>query len=210
MQQYAAVVPVKPPARGKSRLGGLSGVPDDRRHALAEAFALDTVSACLVTPGVARVVVATDDRGFAGRAVALGASTVPDGDARGLNLVLRQATAEAARRWPSLRPVAICADLPALRVADLRAALEEAGAVDGPAYVADHTGTGTTLYTATSALFAPCFGPGSARAHHDGGAVALAGELPTLRHDVDDVRDLEAAAALGLGAATSAAWSGRP
>lgn len=210
MQEYAAVVPVKPPAHGKSRLGGLSGVPDDQRHALAEAFALDTVSACLATPGVAHVLVATDDPGLAVRVAALGASAVPDGDARGLNPVLRQTVDEVVRRWPSVRPVAVCADLPALQATDLRSALDQAAAVPGAAYVADHEGTGTTLYTAPPERFAPQFGPGSARAHRDGGAVALSGELATLRRDVDHLRDLEVAARLGLGAATTAAWSAGP
>ena len=41
------VVPVKPPALGKSRLVGLT---DEQRRELAEAFALDTVTAALATP----------------------------------------------------------------------------------------------------------------------------------------------------------------
>ena len=45
----AVVVPVKPPAFGKSRLVGLS---DEQRRDLAEAFALDTVQAASATPGV--------------------------------------------------------------------------------------------------------------------------------------------------------------
>src|SRR3954452_4788739 len=55
---YAVLVPVKPPAVGKSRLVGLG--PDTRR-ALAEAFALDTVTACLAAQQVAEVLVVTDD-----------------------------------------------------------------------------------------------------------------------------------------------------
>ena len=46
-QEYVVLVPVKPPAVGKSRLVGL---PDETRRELAAAFALDTVSACLATP----------------------------------------------------------------------------------------------------------------------------------------------------------------
>ncbi len=51
-QEYVVLVPVKPPAVGKSRLVGL---PDGPRRELAAAFALDTVSACLATPGVGAV-----------------------------------------------------------------------------------------------------------------------------------------------------------
>ncbi len=57
-QQYAALVPVKPPARGKSRL---VGADDATRRALAAAFARDTVLACLAADRVAQVLVVTDD-----------------------------------------------------------------------------------------------------------------------------------------------------
>ena len=65
MQKYVALVPVKPPALGKSRLVGLT---DDVRRALAAAFALDTVAACVAAESVAQVLVATDDAAFAARA----------------------------------------------------------------------------------------------------------------------------------------------
>ena len=47
--RFAVILPVKPPSRGKSRL---VGIDDDRRAALARAFALDTAEACLATPSV--------------------------------------------------------------------------------------------------------------------------------------------------------------
>ena len=65
--------------------------------------------------GCAEVLVATDDAAFATRFAALGCATIPDGDTTDLNSALRQAAAEAHRRWPDLLPVALCADLPALR-----------------------------------------------------------------------------------------------
>lgn len=194
------VVPVKPPAFGKSRL---QGPTDELRRELAGAFALDTAAACLATEGVAQVLVATDDARFAARLAALGCATVPDGDTSGLNAALRQAVAEARRRWPDLTPVALLADLPALRPGDLGAALA-ALVPGGPSYVADADGTGTTLYTAPYDEFDPAFGVGSAEAHQQGGALPVRGELATLRRDVDDLDDLRAAAALGLGPATAA------
>lgn len=196
--RFAVILPVKPPSRGKSRLAGIG---DDRRAALARAFALDTAEACLATPSVGAVLAVTDDVRFSFELGALGCDAIPDGVSGDLNGTLTQAAAEVVRRWPALTPVALCGDLPALRPSDLDAALVIAGSRD-PAtasYVADAAGTGTTLYTAAYDLFGPSFGADSARLHRDGGAVPLAGDLPSLRQDVDTVDDLRAAALLGLG-----------
>ncbi len=194
--QHVVVIPVKPPGVGKTRL---VGVPAEQRVALAAAFAIDTVTVCLAAPGVAQVLVTTDDARFAATLTALGAEACPDGGS-GLNRALVQAAAEAARRWPGLRPVALCADLPALRAEDLTSAL---GSVAGrTSYVVDTEGTGTTLYTASYDDFAPQFGTGSAAAHAAAGAVPLDGALSGLRQDVDDLASLRAAVVLGVGPAT--------
>lgn len=199
-QQYSVVVPVKPPARGKSRLVGL---PDEQRRGLATAFALDTVTACLGAEHVGAVLVVTDDVAFSARLSALGCAAIPDGVAGDLNGTLRQAVAEARRRWPDLEPVALCADLPALSPTDLDDALARARS-GAASFVADAEGVGTTLYTAPYELFDPRFGPASRAAHLDGGAAEIDGDLATLRRDVDDLSDLRAAHRLGLGAHTAA------
>ncbi len=194
---YAVVVPVKPPSRGKSRLVGL---PDGARAELAAAFALDTVAACVAARHVGAVLVATDDARFSAALAATGAPCIPDGDSSDLNATLRQTAAEARRRWPSMRPVALCADLPALDPRDLDAALTSP-ALDGevPAFVADAAGIGTTLYAASWEAFDPRYGEGSRRAHLDAGAVEIPDPLTTLRRDVDDLPDLQAASVLGVG-----------
>jgi 2-phospho-L-lactate guanylyltransferase len=197
LPEFALVVPVKPPTVGKSRL---TGVADDERRELAQAFALDTVAVC-VAVGPAGVLVTTDDAGFSARCAALGAQTVPDGDTNDLNSALAQAAAEAHRRWPGATPVALCADLPALRPDDLHAALD-AISPGTPAFVADADGTGTTLYTAAYAVFDPRFGAASRAAHLAAGAEEIPGALPTLRRDVDDLDGLRAAIALGVGPET--------
>jgi 2-phospho-L-lactate/phosphoenolpyruvate guanylyltransferase len=197
---YVVLLPVKPPARGKSRLE----VDAVRRRALAAAFALDTARACLAATRVTAVLAVTDDARFADDLRAAGCETIPDGVAGNLNESLRQAAAEASRRWPGDVPVAVCADLPALLPADLDVALgdvAESGSTS--AFVADHDGVGTTLYTATYDAFDPRFGPGSALAHDATGARAITAALPRLRRDVDDLRDLEAALALGVGPRTT-------
>jgi 2-phospho-L-lactate guanylyltransferase len=203
MGRNVVLVPVKPPVLGKSRLADLGA---RQRTVLAEAFALDTIAACLASDAVAAVLVVTDDAGFSARATALGSTAIPDGVSDDLNGTLRQAAAEAHRRWPDLRPVAVCADLPALRPAELGATLE---AMPGghPWFVADAAGVGTTIYAAAYEEFDPRFGPGSRAAHLDAGA-RQAEAAASVRRDVDDLADLKDALALGVGPRTSRAAEG--
>ena len=148
---YVVLLPVKPPGRGKTRLGDLP------RDVLASAFAMDTVTACLAATSVARILAVTDDASFARTLSAVGCEAMPDGVSGDLNASLVLAAAEAVRRWPDLVPVALCADLPCLTADDLDAALAQKPG--WPRYVADASGQGTTLYTAPPEEFAPSFGP---------------------------------------------------
>jgi 2-phospho-L-lactate/phosphoenolpyruvate guanylyltransferase len=195
---YVVLLPVKPPARGKSRLE----VDPVRRRALAAAFALDTARACLAAGRVVAVLAVTDDARFADDLRAVGCETIPDGVHGDLNESLRLAAAEARRRWPDAVPVAVCADLPALHPADLDAALSSQPEATGAVFVSDQDGLGTTLYAAPYDAFEPRFGFHSRQAHLDGDAVEIAGDLRSLRRDVDDARALAAADVLGLGAHT--------
>jgi 2-phospho-L-lactate guanylyltransferase len=193
---YVVLLPVKPPARGKSRLE----VDPARRRALAAAFALDTARACLAADRVRAVLAVTDDAVFAADLRGAGCETIPDGVAGDLNESLRQAAAEAQRRWPGTVPVAVCADLPALLPRDLDAALDEAAGE--AAFVVDADDFGTTLYTAPYDGFDPRFGGGSRAAHLGSGAREIPGDLTSLRRDVDDSEALLRAEHLGLGANT--------
>lgn len=190
--QFVVLVPVKDPDVGKSRLL----VPAHLRPGLASAFALDTLHAARDAKGVAEVVVVTADEGFAAVAADLGFARLDDsGD---LNQSLAAAAAAVREQHPTASPVALCADLPCLRPADLEDALR---AVPGgaAAFVADAAGSGTTMYAAPYDDFAPGFGHASAAGHARSGAVPLAGDLLTLRHDVDDESSLVAAMRLGVG-----------
>jgi 2-phospho-L-lactate guanylyltransferase len=201
-RSFVVLVPVKPPALGKSRLADL---PADLRAALASAFARDTVAAARSAERVAEVMVVTDDAAFASVAAADGCATLPDGVTGDLNASLVQAALEAARRWPELAVAAVCADLPSLTSGDLDAALAQVPE-EGAVIVADAQGTGTTAYAASSvAAFDPRFGPGSRSAHLAAGAREVVGGLGTLRHDVDDAGDLGRAMVLGVGRHTAAA-----
>lgn len=199
LHRYGVVVPVKPLSVAKSRLAPLG---DEVRRELAEACALDTVLVAAACGSVAAVLVVTDDVGLALALRAFGIEAIPDGRPGCLNETLRLGAAELVRRRPGLSPVALCADLPALRAPALDAVLGQAPR-DVPSFVADATGTGTTLFTApTWEGFQPGFGPRSRQAHLDAGAVELTAER-RVRRDLDTPEDLREVAALGAAPRTA-------
>ncbi len=209
-EKFVALVPVKPLSRGKSRL---VGVPDEQRRLLAEAFVLDTLTAVDAASTVAAALVVTDDVRLA-RTLRTrfedGVWTIPDGVSGDLNASLRLAAAEARRRWPDARPVAVCADLPALTPDALDEVLQAVAtrAPRGAAFVPDCVGTGSTLYSAPWELFRPRFGADSRAGHLSADAVELADAPVRVRMDVDDHADLGRALVTGVGPATAQA-SGR-
>jgi len=152
---------------------------------------------------VAAVLAVTDDARFADDLRTAGCEAIPDGVTGDLNESLRQAAGEAARRWPDGVPMAVCADLPALRPGDLDAVLDDVSAAGSTAsFVADHDGVGTTLYTAAYDAFDPHFGYRSRQAHLDAGAREITLPVASVRMDVDDRAALAAAVDLGVGAHT--------
>lgn len=201
-QLWSVVVPVKRPEFAKSRLAPAVG---SLRPALARAFAADTVSAALTCHLVGAVVVVTDDDEVAKDAVTMGADAIEDTPDAGLNPALRHGAAYARELWPDLWVAAMSADLPALKPAELGAALEAASSADGVSFVADAAGVGTVLYAAgAGAAFGPRFGAQSRSSHLSDGAAELAiDDVPSLRRDVDTLADLRAAADLGLGPRTA-------
>jgi 2-phospho-L-lactate guanylyltransferase len=194
---WVVVVPVKAPARAKSRLRG--AWPGVAHEDLVVALVRDTLAAAARCAAVAELVVVT---GAPLPADIPGVRTLPDPGLGGLNGALRHAADWCAREARDLGRVppdvaVLLGDLPALDPGELAAAL---AAATTRAFVADAAGTGTTLLAAPAGTaLDPRFGPGSAGAHRDSGALPLAGAWPTLRRDVDTAADLAAAAALGLG-----------
>jgi 2-phospho-L-lactate/phosphoenolpyruvate guanylyltransferase len=199
---WSLVIPVKLLAQAKTRLTGLA---PERRSRLALAMAADTVAAALRADSVATVLVVTDDAAVRDAASGLGALVLADKPAAGLNEALDHGAHYARRRWPDRGVCGLAGDLPAMRPAELAAALEQAVGL-GVAFVPDAEGTGTALYAAApGSAFRPRFGPESRRRHLDGGAAEIAsGVLAGLRRDVDTLDDLRAAAAIGLGPRTRA------
>ena len=169
MPDWTVVIPVKGTVSAKSRLGAS---PE-----LALAIALDTVAEAL---GAAKVIVVTS-AAISPEFDGVGARVIPDGEA-GLNAAVRQGIAAAGNG-----PVAVLlGDVPALRAAELAAALEVAR--QHPlAFVADADNDGTVLITALDpASHVPAFGVHSRAAHLAAGYLEL--DIPVdsgLRRDVD-------------------------
>jgi 2-phospho-L-lactate/phosphoenolpyruvate guanylyltransferase len=191
---WTAVIPVKSLSAAKSRLRG--AVADARHEDLALAMVRDTVAAVVACSAVGTVLVITDDPAAAAAVTALGARAVPDRPAAGLNAAMRFG-ADVAAGLLRHRAV-LTGDLPALRPAELAAALAAAG--PRRSFAADAAGTGTVLLPAGPGVaLDPHFGTGSAAAHADSLARPLTGEWPGLRQDVDTADDLRAVLALGAG-----------
>ncbi|MFF5974654.1 2-phospho-L-lactate guanylyltransferase [Streptomyces sp. NPDC012769] len=202
---WSLVVPLKPLARAKSRLGPAVG--GLLRGRLALAFAEDTVAAALASAGVRDVVVVTDDPAAGAALSALGARIVPDVPGAGLNAALAHGARAVRAVRPSARVAALNADLPALRPAELARVLTVAGQF-GRAFLADAAEIGTTFLSAAPGVeLEPAFGGASRRRHLSSGAVEirLAG-VDSVRRDVDTGADLAAAVALGVGPRTAARW----
>jgi 2-phospho-L-lactate guanylyltransferase len=198
-RRWWVVVPVKRASSAKSRLQAPLSVPHVQ---LARAVALDTLAAVAGTPGV-RWAVVTGDREVAAWSRAHGGLVVVD-PGGGLNAAALAGVAAVPLAGAAAVGVAVLlGDVPALRPADLTAALRLC-ARHPRAAIADHRGDGTVLLAARrGADLAPSFGPGSA-ARHAADGVLLTPRLPRLRRDVDDAADLAAAVRLGVGPHTLA------
>ncbi|SNR36142.1 2-phospho-L-lactate guanylyltransferase [Haloechinothrix alba] len=202
MRTVDLVVPVKGLPFAKSRLLASFGSGDRAEHQRTVlALITDTVSAVLAAEAVREVLVVTPDPDVTAAGRELGASTLPDTSAGGLNAALELGERHLRERYPGTRVGALLADLPALRPVEVTAAVHAARGAR--AFCPDREGTGTTLLlSAEGGALEPRFGPSSAAAHLASGAVPLWGPWPGLRCDVDTSNDLGAATELGLGAAT--------
>ncbi len=96
MTRFAIVIPVKRLVQAKSRLSGFLGA--DARAALVLAMFEDVMQAATSAPGVADVIVVSDDRHIRVRARRCHAHVVGDTDMDGINgAVVQGATAALAR-----------------------------------------------------------------------------------------------------------------
>ncbi|MCW2539114.1 MAG: cofC [Frankiales bacterium] len=195
---------MKPAAQAKTRLRGATSA-DANHEQLVRAIQQDTLAAVLG----ARAVHAP----IAGIHVIAGqlpwpAPFPPDvelvGDAGGgLNAAITAAALLVRQAHPDDGLLAMVADLPALRPAELRQLLLDADGI-ARAVVIDAAGSGTTMLLAAPGVdLDPQFGLDSARRHQQSGAIALPAE-PGLRQDVDTADDLRRCLRLGVGERTAA------
>ena len=190
---WTVIIPVKPAAIAKSRLG--------LGAELARAIALDTVAAAVACEAVGGVIVVTADAAFRPP----GAEVLPEPAPSGIDAAVAAGAALAGIDAPR---AALLGDLPALITQELAAALT-AAAQHRRAFVPDQESTGTTFVTALPGVeLLTAFGVGSAARHRSLGLVELA--LPvhnSVRFDVDTLAQLEIAGRASLGPATRAALS---
>jgi len=208
---WVAVVPVKDPARGKSRLGGGDasdgggrggGARGAERTGLAQAFAQDVLAALRGAPSVSRVVVITDSGETSRMAETLGCESLDDPTSE-----LNDAIKFAADSMGTDHPICVwVSDLPCLQPGDVETVLAQAASALATgatqAFVPDDNSGGTTALLARAPRYlTPHFGPNSAKAHEAAGAKPLTG-TPRSCLDVDTPEDFTRAIALGVGPAT--------
>jgi 2-phospho-L-lactate guanylyltransferase len=208
MSTAHVVIAVKDLAAAKTRLA--DAFSDTDRARLVVAMFRDTALAAQAVDAVSAVTVVTPDPAIAEAAVELGARVVPEPcDTTPEDSVARlnSAFASAAMRVRTDGDddiIALQADLPSLRSAELADAYGRAAA-GRRSVVSDHHGTGTAalILKGDAGDFAPQFGPSSASRHRESGAADLDGIWPGLRLDVDTIEDVRAAFLLGVGRSTA-------
>jgi 2-phospho-L-lactate guanylyltransferase len=190
--QWRVLVPIKHATQAKTRLRAATS--EQAQHAeLVRAIQLDTLGAVLALrthPLLGGLFVVTGP--VAGRESGL--EPVQPRTALPAGIEILPDSGDGV--------VAMVADLPALRAADLLAVLRQAPVV-GRSFVRDADGSGTTLLAAgPRSQLRPLFGPDSARRHLASGAREL--DAPdSLRCDVDSAADLRRCLELGVGMLTS-------
>ena len=196
-EPFAAIVPIRSWATGKSRLG----LDDADRASLGRAFALDVVDVLQESPDIDLVVVVTADDDV--RAAVEGVEVVPD---RGQTLddAVSQGCAHVLAGGGS-RVVVVPSDLPCLTVAAL-ADVVRLSEGQAHAYCPDAEGDGTSMVVSRDASnLVTSYGAGSAAAHVAAGLVPLLDAPPRARRDVDTLAHLREAESLGVGPRTAAA-----
>lgn len=212
-----ALIPVKELALAKMRLA--PKLDAAARADLALAMLTDAIAACRDAAIFDEIRVLSRDRDVAWHARDLGAQPLPEpATLDGLNDSLTFGQRYAGRRLAAAELLVLPADVPLARAADIRAIIDALG--DAPSAVAlvrARDGGTNALAIRPPEAIPMRFGRDSAAAHLAAARAAAipAIEMPSsaLSFDVDAIDDVDALAALPVGAATArwlAARSGAP
>jgi len=143
MTNLFALVPIKEPARGKSRLASL--LSQEQRGALNTLLARRALEACTRLFGVERTLVVTGSTAAAGIAREFGVRVVPEERSqRDVNAAIA-AGAECARLAGAGGIIVVPTDLPLLAGSSLQAAIAAIPEAPGCVLVPDRRGTGTNV-----------------------------------------------------------------
>jgi 2-phospho-L-lactate/phosphoenolpyruvate guanylyltransferase len=197
---WVAVVPVKAPKRGKSRLGPEL---EHWRVELAAAFAADTLAALLDATQVKFVVVVGGQGLPASLLDHARVHTLPDPGS--LNAAAADGIAWSRRHHPGSAILVLAADLPAATGAAVDRLLE-AMPERGLWVLPDLESVGSTgLLIGSGSVIAPDFGEESLSRHRAAGASPIElRAIDGLRRDVDTADQLSEAIGLGVGRRTQA------
>ncbi len=198
VETWTAIVPIRSLNAGKSRLTSRDDAPT-----LTGAFAQDVLAACSQCPDIGEVIVVTSDPEVVTLAEGFQARGVIQVGAQGINAAIAQCRALVDANAPV---VAILGDTPCLTAETLSTVLAAANDHD-VSFVADTTGTGSTMWCAKDPNATSYFGEHSRAHHRAAGAVELGGNQRSeqwlrARRDVDTEIDLWDAQRIGVGPAT--------
>lgn len=184
---FALILPIKHLARAKSRLA----LPPREREETARRLVRHTLTVAARTSRISAMIVVTDDVTVIGEANAQGALVVVEEGCQGL---VRAAILgrTASQQLTHHEAVAVMvSDLPQLTSGDLNDVFAEYETHRRAMFVADHTGTGTTMVVHPRHTNPPIlFGPDSASRHRTAGYRAVGSAVPGLRADLDTPEDL--------------------
>ncbi len=187
MQRPWALVPVKDPARGKSRLAPL--LDPDARYALNIFLARQTLEVCSEYFGAHRTLVVTASDAVAAVARKIGARAIPESPDLGLNGALAAAAQQAMLAGADAIAV-VPVDLALISHGALWDAMTAMPGAPGCLLVPDRRGSGTNLLALSPArgdLFA--FGDGSLQRH--AALAATRGCRVRIQHSEDLALDLD-------------------
>lgn len=185
---WSAIVPLRSLATGKSRLR--TQLADEVVEDLVREVAAALLRELAGSTGVARILVVSDTDLSGELTASTGADlveTLVQSPGGGLNEAVAEAVGQIWAEAPASPLLVIHADLPYVTSAEVEQLLAQVEALGQDAFIADHTGRGSTVIALQPGSFRrAAFGAESAARHAASGFAEI--QLPQrsgLRHDLD-------------------------